>query len=63
VKPGEPINTYSLAQLIQVIRWLKSDGLLRTEDELLDEVIDVLGYSRRGKRIVAAITNAIRAAK
>jgi hypothetical protein len=63
VRPGEPINTYSLAQLIQVIRWVKSDGLLRTEDELLDEVIGALGYSRRGKRIVATITNAIRAAK
>jgi hypothetical protein len=42
---------------------VKSDGLLRTEDELLDHVIFALGYSRRGKRIVAAITNAIRAAK
>jgi very-short-patch-repair endonuclease len=63
VTPGESISTYSFAELIQVVRWVKSDGLLRTEDELLDHVIFALGYSRRGKRIVAAITNAIRAAK
>jgi very-short-patch-repair endonuclease len=62
VKPGEPIGSYSRAQLIQVVKWVKSDGLLRTEDELLDEVIRALGYARRGKRIVAAVTSAIHAA-
>lgn len=38
---------------------LESDTLLRTEDQLLTEVMRELGFQKRGKRIVEAITSAI----
>jgi hypothetical protein len=46
-------------ELVEVVRWIESDTLLRTEEELLLETIRVLGFSRRGKKITAAIDNAI----
>lgn len=38
---------------------LESDTLLRTKEQLLDEAIGQLGFQRRGKKIVAAIEQAI----
>ncbi|KQY60597.1 hypothetical protein ASD11_02620 [Aeromicrobium sp. Root495] len=63
IRFGLPIVEYSEAELVDVIRWVTSDGLLRTEDQLLSEVMDELGFSRRGGRIVATIAAAIVVAK
>ena len=52
---GQPIDTYSEPELAELIRWIESDGLLRTKVELRDETIRELGYRRRGPRIVAAL--------
>jgi very-short-patch-repair endonuclease len=60
VEPGYTIDSYSLPELVRVVQWVESDGLLRTEDELLDQVMSALWFERRGKKIVAAITDAIR---
>lgn len=60
IVPGAPITEYHHHELVRLARWIKSDTLLRTEDELLEEMIQELGYSRRGTRIVAALTKAIR---
>jgi hypothetical protein len=56
---GGKIDQYSPRQLAQLVTRIESDGMLRTEDELVDEVKDELGFSRRGKNIVAGITAAI----
>jgi very-short-patch-repair endonuclease len=60
VRPGAPISEYSHKDLVAMIRWVKSDTLLRTEDQLLDAVMEELGFKRRGKRIVDAIMKAIK---
>jgi very-short-patch-repair endonuclease len=60
---GESIERYSHAELVDLILWIKSDTLLRTEDELLSEAIRQLGFKKRGSRIVTALTDAIRAAR
>jgi very-short-patch-repair endonuclease len=57
------ISEYSLAELTAVIRWIESDTLLRTEDELLAEAVSVLGFGRRGSRITAAVNAAIAQAR
>ena len=57
------IDEYSPGELIAVVRWIESDTLLRTEDELLTEAIRVLGFARRGSRISAALTAAIAQAR
>ena len=45
---GLPISNYSHDELVWLIRWIESDTLLRTEEDLLNEVMDELGYQRRG---------------
>lgn len=62
-RPPIPIKTsiaqYSPHELVQLIIWLASDGQLRTDNEIIDEMISVLGFSRRGARIETAITSAL----
>jgi very-short-patch-repair endonuclease len=58
---GRPITEYSQSQLRAIVRWIESDTLLRTRDELTDEVMRELGFSRHGNRIVDAIKRAIAA--
>jgi very-short-patch-repair endonuclease len=59
----EPIDAYTQAQLVQLVRWIKSDDLIRTEDELVIETMRELGFQKRGKKIVAAILAAVRQAR
>jgi very-short-patch-repair endonuclease len=53
------IDEYTIGQLRSVVRWVKSDTLLRTQSQLLADVMSELGFQKRGKRIVAALTHAI----
>lgn len=50
----ESIGQYGKPELVEVIWWIRSDGQLRTEDQLLEEWMDFLGFQRRGKNIFAA---------
>jgi very-short-patch-repair endonuclease len=63
VKPPVPVRTsiseYRGSELIELIKWIASDGQLRTDDQIIDEIVPVLGFSRRGVRIENAIRNAI----
>jgi hypothetical protein len=59
IHPGMPITNYSNHQLIQLIRWIESDTLLRTEDELFEDFKNELGFQRRGTRIKAAFDRAL----
>lgn len=63
VPRGLSITDYTRGQLMRVVDWVESDTLLRTEDEVLREVMAALLFERRGSRIVAAITDAIREAR
>jgi very-short-patch-repair endonuclease len=57
------ITDYSKGELVAVIRWIESDTLLRTEEELLEETKRVLGFQKLGARIKEAIEDAIPAAR
>ena len=59
VPPGLSIGDYTHRQLVSVVRWIESDTLLRTDDELLEAVMAELGFRRRGTRIVGDINEAI----
>jgi hypothetical protein len=63
VQAGLPIAAYRHAELVALIRWIESDTLLRTEDEVLEEVMRELGFARKGPRIREAIANALAAAR
>jgi very-short-patch-repair endonuclease len=62
-RPPVPVRTsiseYREGELIQLLRWIASDGQLRTDDQIIDEMILALGFGRRGSRIENAIRNAI----
>ena len=62
VPAGLPIGEYSMGQLVALARWLNSDTLLRTDDEMLVEMRLELGFKRGGSRINAALLEAIAAA-
>ena len=55
VMPGLPITEYSRSQLVALASWILSDTLLRTDDDLLSEMVRELGFGRRGHRIVATL--------
>ena len=59
LRRGLPITDYPQAKLVQLVRWIESDDRLRTEDELLEEMMRELGFRKRGSRIVIAINQAI----
>ena len=63
MQPGLPISGYRHADLVALIRWIESDTLLRTEDEVLEEVMRELGFNRKGPRIREAILRAVAAAR
>ena len=59
ITPGQPIEAYSDAELLKLAQWIRSDDILRTQDELLQEMMRELGFQRRGKNVVARLTAAI----
>ena len=57
------IDEYSPGELIAVVRWIESDTLLRTEEQLLEETMRTLGFARKGSKITIALTRAINTAR
>ncbi|HEX7298873.1 MAG TPA: AAA domain-containing protein [Solirubrobacteraceae bacterium] len=53
------IDDYSDAELQALVRWIESDTLLRSREELIAEVMSELGFTRRGSKIVGRIAAAI----
>jgi hypothetical protein len=54
------IDEYTQAELIALIRWILSDGCLRTDDEICTEMVRELGFKRRGVRIEEAVRSALK---
>jgi very-short-patch-repair endonuclease len=63
VVPGRPIGEYPAEQLVALVRWIESDTLLRTEEELVAAARKELGFKRGGSRINAALAAAVQAAR
>lgn len=59
VQPGYTIDKYSGRELDGLIRWIMSDGLLRTDQELVMEAARELGFRRTGSRIRSALEESI----
>ena len=59
----DSITDYQHWQLVDLARWIESDTLLRTDDDLIREMMNELGFKRSGKRITDALTTAIREAR
>ncbi|KSW21497.1 hypothetical protein, partial [Cellulomonas sp. B6] len=59
VRAGLPINAYSDDQLDDLARWLRSDGVERTRDQLADALRAELGITRRSHRVDSAVRAAV----
>ena len=61
VSPGASITSYTDSQLVSLVTWLRSDGVLRLADDEIGELVAALGFQRRGPVIVARLSAAQRA--
>ena len=61
--PGRPVTAYSADELVSVVRWIDSDGVKRSDDELLRAAMKELGFARLGPRIKESLGNAVTAAR
>ncbi|MEV6928680.1 AAA domain-containing protein [Dactylosporangium sp. NPDC051485] len=61
--PGRPIGEYPRQLLVDLIRWIESDTLLRTEEQVVEEARKQLGFKRGGSRINAALMDALHEAR
>lgn len=52
---GRQITEYPDFELVRFMRWIMSDGVLRTKEELVTLGAKELGYERRGSRIVTKL--------
>jgi very-short-patch-repair endonuclease len=57
------IKEYSMTELTALVGWILSDGQLRTDEQIVQEMIAQLGFHRRGPRIEAKIMDAIQRVK
>ena len=57
--PRAAIADYSEAELVDLVRWIRSDEKLRTMQELIQDTIKELGYRKRSGGIEAAVRRAI----
>ncbi len=63
IPQGLPIHQHSQAMLVRLAQWVMSDGLLRTDEQVFEEMFAQMGYKNRGKRIKEALYRAISQAK
>jgi hypothetical protein len=52
VKARGSLELYTDSDLDRLAAWIVSDGLLRTNDEIADEMMPYLGLHRKGSRIM-----------
>jgi len=51
----DSITDFTDGEILELINWLNSDGKLRTDDEIIEELLPELGFARRGPRIEAVL--------
>lgn len=54
-----PVQAYTPQDLRAVVRWIASDDKARSDEDMLREMIRVLGFSRAGPRIRSSLEQAI----
>lgn len=60
VAKGLPIAAYGDDQLDELLEWIQSDGVERSEDEQVNELRKSLELSRRGAQVDAVLRHAVR---
>jgi hypothetical protein len=55
----DTITEYSEWELMAMIDWIESDGRLRSDEEIIDELLPEFGFHRRGARIEGVLKSAL----
>jgi very-short-patch-repair endonuclease len=55
IYPGSPIDEYYESTLLSLVKYVRSDGILRTREEEITELVRELGYAKRGAKIVRVL--------
>lgn len=63
LSPRGSIDAFTDRELQVMVRWIESDTLLRSRDDLIRAVMQELGFARRGSKIVRRIGAAIDAVR
>ena len=58
LRRGLPIDEYNMSDLVSMVRWLRSDEVVRSSDDELSMVMSELGFGRRGAKILRRISEA-----
>lgn len=58
IQVRQSITEYSDRELRYLLEWVPSDGRLRTNEEIANEMFDALPFTRRGARIEEALNRA-----
>jgi very-short-patch-repair endonuclease len=53
------ITDWPLPDLVRLGKWIESDGKLRTEDDLKTELMQELGITRRGSRVIRVLDEVV----
>jgi hypothetical protein len=56
---GQAITDWRQQDLVKLATWIESDGLLRTSEELKQELMREVGISRRGSRVVRVLDEVV----
>jgi very-short-patch-repair endonuclease len=57
--PIDEITEYSESELMAMIGWIESDGRLRSDEEIIEELVPELGFKRRGARIEGVLKSTL----
>jgi very-short-patch-repair endonuclease len=63
IYPWGQIDEFTSHDIQAIVRWIESDTLLRSREDLIEEAMAQLGFQRRGKKIVARIGAAVDAVR
>lgn len=59
LKNRDSIDQYREGELVRLIEWVQSDGLLRRDEQIVEALVEALGFERRGSKIVTRINQAL----
>jgi very-short-patch-repair endonuclease len=63
IHPWGQIDEFTSHDIQAIVRWIESDTLLRSREDLIEEAMAELGFQRRGKKIVTRIGAAVDAVR
>jgi hypothetical protein len=63
LRQRDAITDYPPHELVALVRWIQSDGILRTDEELIREAFEELPFQQLGSRIRQCLAEAVERAK